>query len=627
MSALHRSESKDHLLGVDLNDPIEILVKTDQVKSGPNYAKVTCQIELIPGRDSLESNNTGILVFIKSDLLLNGLRPGDKIWLLGKLNKIEPARLPFEVDWSVYYLNKGIYYTMFIKSPTNLFIIENQQVGVQSLAYNLAENIKGLIEKNHWTNHTKQIVKAMLLGDKDEMSVELKDAFSKSGVIHVLAVSGLHVGIIFLFVRSILLMLGIGKNHLFIYTVILIMSIWFYAFVTGLAASVTRASFMFSLITFGEVLRRKSSIYNTIACSAFFILLINPTRLFDLGFLLSYTAVLGIVSIFPILKLLVYNENIFIEKIWSALSVSISAQIGTLPIILKTFNVFPVYFLAANLIAIPLTGVIVVFSLVHTFIQSIPFLNSIASMSGSILEFLINFLSEILSYISLLPYSTIDVSLNDNQFLLLSTLICLITYSFYRSRRNIFIISLYLLPLICLFSDGGPFSKKDNNLTYFINYKNNLFLGKLDGQDHILLPLTEDSLIIDEVSDKTLSYFRKKGIPLKRIIYPFNNNESRPSLMEITINEEKHLLITKSLDDSTLSEFVGKLNYHAVIFTEYPDSSAIYELKNHHKSSIILPSRSKTHKFGNTLKLLNENSRIWQPEYKDYMVLLNPIEE
>src|SRR5690606_20596711 len=98
-------------------------------------------------------------------------------------------------------------------------------------------------------------------------------------------------------------------------------------------------------------------------------------------------------------------------------------------------------------------------------------------------------------------------------------------------------------------------------------------------------------------------------IPLKRIIYPFNKNESRPSLMEITINEEKHLLITKRLDDSTLSEFVGKLNYHAVIFTEYPDSSAIYSLKDLHKSSIILPSRSKTHKFGNTLKLLNENSR------------------
>ena len=577
--------------------------------------------------DSIEQSKTGILIFIKSDLLLNNLRPGDKIWLKGKLNEIESKKFPFEIDWAQHYANKGIHYNMFVKKASDFLIVEDRQIGIKSFACALSENMVDLIEKNQWSNHTKQIVKAMVLGDKNEMSVELRDAFSKSGVIHVLAVSGLHVGIIFLFVRSILLILGINKNHRFIYTAILIFSIWFYALVTGLASSVARASFMFTLIIFGEAIRRKSSIYNTIACSAFFILLLNPNRLFDLGFLLSYSAVLGIVSIYPMLKVLVYHENIFFEKIWSALSVSIAAQIGTLPLILNTFNVFPVYFLAANLIAIPLTGVIVVFSLIHLFIQSISVLDFISPLTAVILEFLIHYMFEILNFISELPYSTVNISLNNNQFLLLTGMICLLVYSMYLSKRKSFIISLCLIPLICLLTEGGLFREKEKSRTYFINFKNNLFLGKMNGTNHILLPLTDDSLTINEVSEKALSYFQKQGFPEHELIHAINKNERKRSVMEINIDEEKHLLINSTVDDTTLSRLAGCFNLRTVIFTDYPNMASIYPFKDLKNTTIILPSLYQTDKFGKTADTLKAYRNIWQPEYKDYLVLFNPDEE
>lgn len=627
MSSIRRNESTDLLLSFRLTEPVEILVKVDEIKPGHDYIKVTSHLKMLVGQDSAISEKTGILVLIKSDIPLNGICQGDNMWLRGKLNEIKPTRFPFEVDWFQHYINKGIHYTMFVKQTSDILIVKNQQFGIKTLASDLSKKMQDLIEKNKWTNQSKQIVKAMLLGDKNGMSGELKDTFSKSGVIHVLAVSGLHVGIIFLFVRSILLLFGINKNYRFIYATILIISIWFYALVTGLASSVTRASFMFSLITFGEALRRKSSIYNTLACSAFFILLINPERLYDLGFLLSYTAVLGIVSIFPILKVLIYNENIFIEKIWSALSVSLSAQIGTLPLVLKTFNVFPVYFLAANLIAIPLTGVIIVFSLIHLTIQSINSLEFFSTLTAIILELLIHYLFIVLSFISSLPYSTIDINLNNIQFLLLTAMVCFLVYSMYQSKRRVFIASFYLIPLVCLLADGGPFSEKTKNQTYFINYKNNLFIGRLRENDHVLLPLTDDSLIIDEVLEKVESYYRKRGSIIPEIDYAFKVGDSNTSLIELTFDEEKHLLICKTMDDSTLSALVGNLSLRSVIFIEYPDISLISLFKHQQNISIILPSFRKDGKYLKMSDSLMVSQTIWQPEYKDYLVLLNPVEE
>ena len=155
---------------------------------------------------------------------------------------------------------------------------------------------------------------------------------------HVLAVSGLHVGIIFLILNTLLSFLGTSKNGRVVKAIILLIALWSYALLTGLSPSVLRAATMFSFVIMGTVLNRKSSIYNTLAASAFFLLIINPNLLFEVGFQLSYIAVLGIVYLQPLIYNRIYTRWWLLDKIWAITAVSIAAQIATLPLTLYYFH-------------------------------------------------------------------------------------------------------------------------------------------------------------------------------------------------------------------------------------------------------------------------------------------------
>ncbi len=203
------------------------------------------------------------------------------------------------------------------------------------------------------------VLVALTLGDKTFLDFDLQEKYAGAGAMHILAVSGLHVGIVFLIFSTLLTKLPDRLVYRIVKSVLLLLVIWAFAFLAGLSPSVQRAGWMFSFVILSKLVKRNSNILNSIAVSAFFLLLINPNNIFQVGFQLSYSAVVGIVLIHPPLYKLVCVKYWLFDKAWSLLVVSVAAQAATLPFTMAYFHQFPNYFLLANLFVIPLAFAIV----------------------------------------------------------------------------------------------------------------------------------------------------------------------------------------------------------------------------------------------------------------------------
>ena len=196
------------------------------------------------------------------------------------------------------------------------------------------------------------------MGQRQDISEEVYTSYTNAGAIHILAVSGLHVGIILLILSFIFKPLERFKHGKLIKTILLVSILWSFALIAGLSASVTRAVTMFSIVAIALNLKRPTNIYNTLAISMFVILLFKPLFIFDVGFQLSYLAVFAIVAIDPYLYGLWKPKLWIFDKLWHTFTITVSAQFGIIPVSLYYFHQFPGLFFVSNLVIIPFLGLI-----------------------------------------------------------------------------------------------------------------------------------------------------------------------------------------------------------------------------------------------------------------------------
>lgn len=202
------------------------------------------------------------------------------------------------------------------------------------------------------------LIGSISFGARDDVDKDTIQSFTNTGVIHVLAVSGMNVGLIYIVLDFLFRFLKSGRAGSFIHTLLMITGIWGYTIITGMSASILRAAVMFTFVIVGNSLRRNSNIINSLAVSAFILIAYNPAIIRDVGFQLSYAALLSIVVIQPYIYKLIFFRNMPADKVWLLLSVTFAAQLGTLPFTLLYFHQFPVYFWLANLIVVPLVTMI-----------------------------------------------------------------------------------------------------------------------------------------------------------------------------------------------------------------------------------------------------------------------------
>lgn len=341
-----------------------------------------------------------VLVYVEK----NGdtLRYGSRILTSAVPNEISTPSNPNQFDYKHYQNIRGVTHQVYLSSID--FTVLNGQWGNPVIKKINAFRSKLLSRLSNSQLYKNQfsVCSALLLGDKSEMSQELKQTFSEAGVIHVLAVSGLHVGIIFLLINKLLVFMSRTQVLRIIKLLILLLCLWSYAFITSLSPSVMRAVTMFSFIAIANVMQRQKNIYNTLAASAFLLLILEPNMVFEVGFQLSYLAVLGIVSIYPIIYPLFVFKSKWTDTLWQLICVSIAAQIATFPLGIFYFHQFPNYFLVANILVLPLIPFIIYFGLSFLLLFDFYFLSEPILL---ILSFILDNLFLILSAIQQLPHT------------------------------------------------------------------------------------------------------------------------------------------------------------------------------------------------------------------------------
>jgi len=300
-----------------------------------------------------------ILVYFKGDSLCKSLGYGDLIVISGAMQTIPWPPNPNMFSFRQYLYNRQICYQVFLEPGQWQLAGRAVSNPVRLWAEICRERFLETLRKFKVEGQDFALVSALLLGSKEFLENDVMQEFSHAGAMHVLCVSGLHVGIMYVVADKMLFFLKRGRKSRKMHHILIICCIWAYAFVTGLSASVMRAALMFSLIAACKMFKRSSESYNILAVAAFFQLWINPYEITQVGFQLSYLAVLGIFAFYKPFNEWITPFNKIFAWVWSILAVSMAAQLATFPLASHYFNMFPVYFLVTNLIVVPLAAVVI----------------------------------------------------------------------------------------------------------------------------------------------------------------------------------------------------------------------------------------------------------------------------
>ncbi len=364
--------------------------------------------------------------------LYNRIKIGNVIAFKGTVKRAKNRRNPGEFNYEEYLNKQGIAGTINCYNFDELKIINTKADIIANTIFTIRKSIDERIKELH-NPETSALLKGILLADRSDIDYNIKNSFINSGVIHVLAVSGLHVGFI-----SLIFFLLLGRVRIELRYILTIFGIILFLILTGAHASVFRASTMAIIYLIAKLTNRSTNGFNSIAIAALIILLIDPQELFNPGFLLSFSAVISILIIYPIFseKINQFKIKWFYKKLLLFISVSLAAQLGTLPFTLVYFNKLSVVSLFANLIVVPLIGIIVGLGILTLVVSVISF--QVALIFAGTNQFLVGLLFFFTNWVGNLKFSFIpiyNITILDGLFYFL--FLSIIIYSFINFKNKV----------------------------------------------------------------------------------------------------------------------------------------------------------------------------------------------
>lgn len=302
------------------------------------------------------------------------LEPGDQLLIKGKPIPVSPPLNPEQFDYRNYLARQNIHHQFFIAEKNfvitgnELFFLDRWAQNIRQYAMEQFSNIEDPAARG--------VIQGLVLGSKDNIDDKTKNAYTAAGLMHILAVSGLHVGIIYGILVLLFGYLRRFKAGKYYFALVCLLVLWLYALVTGLSPSVVRASVMFSFFAVAETSRRQKNSYNILSASAFIMLVVDPNLLFTVSFQLSYLAVLGIIYMQPMFEKMVFINNLFLKRMWQLFTVGLAAQIATLPITIFYFQQIPLLSTLIGVLAVPLATASFTLGLVYLAFASIPVIST-----------------------------------------------------------------------------------------------------------------------------------------------------------------------------------------------------------------------------------------------------------
>lgn len=465
-------------------EPVLVRIK-GALDARPNSYKALAEIIAIETDSAWLKVNGDVLLYFPLDSIAESIEYGDRLLVHARLSTPSPPPNPGEFDYQRYLANKNIHFQSYVRADQWVKIGSGFGNPLVEFALSLRKTFISVFNNHGIAGRDFSVATALILGMDDYLDNDTRKEFSTSGAMHVLCVSGLHVGMIFLVFNNMLFFLKRNRYSGFLRIILLLSSIWFYALLTGLAPSVLRATTMFSFVIIGMGIHRNANIYNSLAVSAFILLIINPYLIREVGFQLSYVAVIAIVSIQPGIYQLWKPKNWLLDKAWAITTVSIAAQIGISPLVLYYFHQFPNYFIITNLLVIPLASLILYTGFLTVILSAIPVI------SGWISWLLVVFLKAMnnsVAFVDSLPYSAstgIFITLLE---MLVLFLIIMIGFRAFATRKGRFLKA--SLALIILFFGIGVFRQYERARQHFLvvySLRNDVAIDLVHGRNGLML--------------------------------------------------------------------------------------------------------------------------------------------
>lgn len=443
-----------------------------------------------------------ILLNIRKDSLTHHFIIGNQLKINALLNKNTTQKNPNQFDYSKYLENKQIYGQLYADSneiQLNSEITKDIWHHASQFRTRIIQNL----EKNKFGNKELNVAIALIMGQQQEIDPEIIQDYQYAGAVHILSVSGLHIGFILLFITFVLKPFPNTKKGAFIKLLIILASLMLFGILAGLAPSVVRSVVMFSFVAIGQYLRRSVNIYHTLLVSILLILLFQPSFLFDVGFQLSYAALFFIVWLQPLLANIWKPKNKIGNYFWDILTVSFAAQLGTLPLSIYYFHQFPGLFFITNIIVIPFLG----------FIMSLGVLVMLLAAFGwvpyylaKILELSIFYLNKIISFIASLEQFIIkDIPLNTP--LLISSYFVIITAAIALQQKHFKNLVWVLIAIITFQISTIATKWKVQNQTEFIVLNTSKNTGIIERNGYNVKLFANDSMIKNTKTNKVLSSY------------------------------------------------------------------------------------------------------------------------
>lgn len=462
---------------------------TDYPVEKENTYMVTIKLNNIISDGARKKVMGSMVLYHRKDSAIKILLPGDLLIIRCTPLQIVNKGNPQEFNYKSFMASKGIKYFAFTGKQNIISLSTPAHRNIRYKALIIRERIIKMFEERGIKGERLALVSAITLGQKNLLDPEKKQIFINAGIMHIMAVSGLHAVILSLFVFNVLFFLKGKFNPLRI--IITIIILWAFAFVTGLSPSVLRATIMFTFLQAGNLLNRRVNGINSILASAFVLIVIKPSVITDAGFLLSYAAVIYIIGYYQDLYLKIQFKKWLPDKIWQSVVVTLVAQAGTLPLTIMLFNRFPVYFILTNVVIVPISSLLIIIGclvpLTYAIVPLSEFLASILDKLTGLTEFLTRTAAS-------LPLSTIDrIGMTTIECVLLTiALSLLITFLLKKQPFSI----KYPTIVFIIFTIAGGIKKSDNGKTnevivyntvstYAIGIKTGNTLNLFSGNDSV----------------------------------------------------------------------------------------------------------------------------------------------
>ncbi len=391
-----------HYYGHYVDEPGAILLSVEHkpVVKGLYYqtlAKVTAKKQ----GEKLYAMNGKVMLYLPIDSMAGTIKYGDILAVNTRPEVVPPPKNPYEFDYQQYLANKRIHYQLTSKADRWYATSKNDGHWFYKGLETVRENALAILQSHLPDTAHYGVASAMLLGHRDGISQEVLMRYSLTGAIHVLSVSGMHMTLIYGLLAFVLIPLKTAKKP-WLRLVVILAIIWLYACLTELSPAVVRASIMFSLFAIGQTIYRKPNALNITAASALLILLFYPMQLLDVGFQLSYLAMVGILFLYGPISDWIPIKNKYLRLVWEGTALSIAAQAATLPLIMYYFHQMAIYTLPANLIVMLLAPVVMYAGVALLLLYWIP---GLGWLIGKGLWAGLWLMDESLRYIAALPFA------------------------------------------------------------------------------------------------------------------------------------------------------------------------------------------------------------------------------